>query len=101
MPTPSATGERSPLGMLHTLRAGWLRHWRLGLMTSLMLAAPGLASTAQFKQAPGVPEKDGEPVVILGLIHANTLLFIALGVFGVFWFLFGGGRKAKIGRRGQ
>jgi hypothetical protein len=84
------------------LRAGWLRHWLLGVTTSLLLAAPGLAWTAQFKEAPGLPEegKAGDGM-ILGVIHENTLFFVALGVFGVFWFLLGGGRKAKIGRKGH
>lgn len=76
-------------------------------------ALPGLAAAqdfgegkpgALFKQAP-VPKaaeaaaQDSD--MILGLIHANTLFFIVAGLGAVFWFLFGGGRKAKLGRTGH
>ena len=68
-------------------------------------AIPGMAWAASFKQVPGASEDGGgageDPDMILGLIHANTLFFIVLGVFCVFWFLFGGGRKAQIGRKGH
>ena len=102
MRTPITTAGHSPRGASWILHAGWLRHWFLGLMTSLLFSAPGLAWTAEFKSVPGAAEEGGgeDPDMILGLIHANTLFFIALGVFAVFWFLFGGGRRANIGRKG-
>ncbi len=96
------TARRRPRGRVRMLPTGWLAHWILGLVMSVGLTAPGLAWTAEFKKVPGGPEGGGEdPDMILGLIHANTLFFVALAVFGVFWFLFGGGRKAKIGRKGH
>jgi hypothetical protein len=59
----------------------------------------------QFKQAPlqkgaeaAAAAQDAD--MILGLVHANTLFFIVAGVGAVFWFLFGGGRKARVGRSG-
>lgn len=76
-----------------------LRAWAVGAV----LLAPGAAWAAIFKQAPGV-DKEGEaastgPDTILGLIHVNTAFFIAIGILAVAWFLFGGGRKAKLGRK--
>lgn len=76
---------------------------RLGLPgagTALLL--PGAAWAANFKRVPGTEEaKESDPDMILGLVHTNTAFFIAVGVIAVFWFLFGGGRKAKVGRKGH
>ena len=96
------TAGRGPRSVEHPLRMNRPRNWLPGMLASLALAAPSQAWAAQFKQAPGAPdEADGGGDMILGLVHANTLFFIALGVFCVFWFLLGGGRKAKIGRKGH
>ena len=66
------------------------------------LLAPGLARAASFKQAPGIEKpEESDSDMILGVVHANTRFFVALGVFAVFWFLLGGGRKAKVGRKGH
>ena len=79
---------------------------RMLLGAAMLVAAPAMARAASFKQVPGASEDGGgaggnDSDMILGLIHANTLFFIALGVFCVFWFLFGGGRKAQVGRKGH
>lgn len=77
-----------------------IRNLVLGALTSAGLWAPGVAWTAQFKAAPKVAEEESAgPDTILGLIHVNTAFFIAVGIFAAFWFLFGGGRKAKLGRK--
>ena len=81
---------------------------RVLLGSATFVAMPALSWAASFKQVPGASEDGGaggaggdDPDMILGLIHMNTLFFIVLGVFCVFWFLFGGGRKANIGRKGH
>lgn len=59
---------------------------------------------AQFKMAPKAVEAEAaaqDSDMILGLVHANTLFFVVAGVGAVLWFLFGGGRKAKVGRTGH
>lgn len=83
-----------------------VRSWATGTASFLWatgLAALATAQAAAFKQAPQAQQvaeatNDG-PDTILGLIHVNTAFFIAVGVIGFFWFLFGGGRKANIGRK--
>jgi hypothetical protein len=91
---------------------------RLGAMAcAAFVLAAGFAPAAwaqlgggstgpSFKQAPNVEKAANagsahDPGMILGIIHENTLFFIAVAVIGAFWFLFGGGRKAKIGRKGH
>ena len=82
------------------MTAGRLGRWLLGVMTSLWLLAPEIALAARFKKAPNVGEEESTgPDTILGLIHVNTAFFIVLGIVAAFWFLFGGGRKANLGRK--
>lgn len=60
----------------------------------------GGGSGASFKAAPRAAEAeaaDQGPDTILGIIEINTAFFIAVGVIAFFWFVFGGGRKAKVG----
>lgn len=85
------------------VRSWATRIWATGTATFLLatgLAALATAQAASFKQAPQVAEAaDDGPDTILGLIHINTAFFIVVGVIGFFWFIFGGGRKANIGRK--
>ena len=70
----------------------------------LGLGLLGAARAAQFQKAPSAEKAEeggGMPDTILGIVHVNTLFFIAVGVFAFFWFVFGGGRKAKVGRKIQ
>lgn len=105
MRAPNSIAGRNRPRVRRILSAEWLGHLVLGVLTGAVVWAPGLAWTAQFKQAPGVEKAEAGAEagdgMILGLIHENTLFFIALAVFCVFWFLFGGGRKAKVGRSGH
>ena len=58
----------------------------------------GGSSGASFKAAPKAAEAEEQgPETILGIIEVNTAFFIAVGVIAFFWFVFGGGRKAKVG----
>ncbi len=82
----------------------WARaqRWVAAAASFTVTAGVAALATAQasFKQAPSVEQaEDGGPDTILGLIHVNTAFFIAVGVIAFFWFLFGGERKAKIGRK--
>ena len=81
-----------------------LRHWAGGTAGFLVGAAVlGAAEAANFKSAPKADESGGGgggPDTILGIVHINTAFFIAVGVIAFVWFLFGGGRKPKVGRKG-
>ena len=71
---------------------------------ALGLGFLGAARAAQFQKAPGTEnaeEGGGIPDTIFGIVHVNTAFFIAVGVFAFFWFVFGGGRKPKVGRKIQ
>jgi len=70
------------------------------------VAAMAMAQSGKtFKAAPMPAEAEAEaaaaesamPDVILG-IPVNTIFFVAAGVIALFWFTFGGGRKAKVTR---
>ena len=82
----------------------------LGITVAAMAAAQQQnifeePAKAQFQAAPKSAEAEAAeaaaassmPEMILG-IPVNTLFFVAAGVIAVFWFSFGGGRKAKINR---
>ncbi|HUF87494.1 MAG TPA: hypothetical protein VMM59_08935 [Thermohalobaculum sp.] len=91
--TTSGTAAERPDGGRGCSR--WLRTWALGAA----LLVPGTAWAAAFKQAPGADKESGGtggPDTILGLVDINTAFFIAVGVVAFFWFLFGGGRRAKL-----
>ena len=79
--------------------------WAAGcsaMLVSLAVAADAMAASGKFKSVPGAAaEGGGSDDMILGLVSANTLFFICAGVFAVFWFIFGGGRKPKVGREGH
>lgn len=71
----------------------------LAALTAVLASAAARAQT--FKSAPNADDEGAgaeAPDTILGLIHINTAFFIAIGVIALYWFLFGGGRKPKIGR---
>ncbi len=79
---------------------------RAVVSTALMaILGPAVAWAQNFKSAPKAAEEGGGggaadgPDTILGLVHVNTAFFIAIGVIAAYWFLFGGGRKANIGRK--
>ena len=64
----------------------------------------GAARAAQFQKAPSAEKAEeggGMPDTILGIVHVNTAFFIAVGVIAFVWFVFGGGRKPKVGRKIQ
>lgn len=93
------------------LRRRWARLSDVLLAGVLTLYVP-VAAYAQTKPASGtgnrhfsaapVPKSDEEANsldYIMG-VHVNTLFFVAVGVFALFWFTLGGGRKAKnLGRQ--
>lgn len=87
-------GQRRRIGE----SGGWV-----GALTALTaILGPAVARAAIFKSAPNAAEDGGGadgPDTILGLIHINTAFFIAIGVIALYWFLFGGGRKPKVGRK--
>ena len=58
-------------------------------------------SGSRFKAAPRAPDADsadaaGGSIDMIFGIPANTIFFVAVAAFAVFWFTFGGGRKPKI-----
>lgn len=75
--------------------------WAGRVIAVTAVLGPAAAWAQTFKSAPKAAEDGGAaegPDTILGLIHVNTAFFIAIGVIALYWFLFGGGRKPKIGR---
>lgn len=74
------------------------------LATAFAAGVDGIAQAASFKPAPQPAEEGGTvqsqgPDTILGLVHINTAVFIAVGAIALYWFVFGGGRKAKFDRK--
>lgn len=98
-----ANPGRHPAGGPERPRTGKTAGWT-GAFTALpAVLGPAAAWAQNFKSAPEAAEEGGgggaeTPDTILGLIHVNTAFFIAIGVIAAYWFLFGGGRKPKIGR---
>ena len=79
----------------------------LGLAVATMARAQNLfqqPEESRFKAAPKAPDAEVAGTaeaaaegadLILG-VPANTIFFVAAGVIAVYWFVFGGGRKAKV-----
>ena len=79
--------------------AGRISTCALGIaMLSMVMAQNVYGQTGgRFKAVPKADDDAGLDM-IFG-IPANTLFFAAVGVFALYWFTLGGGRKAKINKK--